>query len=188
MSNILRTTSYCLNRAMTTSNRPGRSREALFLSFRISKETAFIFTTEHLASQFVLRSKMGKEWITTKQGRLAIFSYFKKSYGLQNLFLEKMSNSKCTDNYISGIFKHVEWHSCQSSTFASKLLHRSCLIFFIITQIKHAQEKKEWNYSSSTARFSEFFHHKDNKNKWSFFGSSLWFLEQTLLFIYLLPI
>lgn len=80
---------YCLNQVMTTSNRPGHSREVLFLSFRISKETAFIFATEHLASEFVLRSKMGEEWITTNQVRLAIFSYFIKSYGLQIFSLRK---------------------------------------------------------------------------------------------------
>lgn len=45
--------------------------------------------TKHLASRVVLRSKMGNEWITTKQVRLAIFSYFPKSDGSENFSLRK---------------------------------------------------------------------------------------------------
>lgn len=52
-------------------------------------------------------------------------------------------------------------HAHQTPMFAFYTLTYE-LFNFIITQSKNAQEEKEWNYSSSTARLSEFFHHKDN--------------------------
>lgn len=45
--------------------------------------------TEHLASRVVWRSKTGNEWITTKQVRLATFSYFPITDGLRNFSLRK---------------------------------------------------------------------------------------------------
>lgn len=167
---------------------PCGSGEALSLSLRISKEKALIVGNWTSGCLVRFKEQNGKRMNHHEAGQVSNIFLFqkKKSFGLPKLFLEKVSHWKCSDNYMSGVFKYVEGPSTPISHVCFLNLHMSCLTLKC-HKVKAPGRKRSGIIQAPLLGFLSFPTTKTIKFIF-FLGSSLWVLESKYSYFYPFPI